>query len=98
MAPNAAPKLQANMIVLTIDVLRRSGRKISKNDGRRRVPLARFACQAGDSGRKGRIKISGMAGIKPESNVYRQATCGSLIAPKTDLNADGTSRPGSPAA
>jgi len=37
--------------------------------GRRSVPDAFFCCHAGDSGRNGRIRISGSAGITPEINV-----------------------------
>ena len=47
--------------------------------GRCSVPAARFAAQAGDSGKNGRITISGMAGISPDISVYRQAACGCLI-------------------
>jgi hypothetical protein len=37
--------------------------------GRFNVPAARFSCQIGDSGRKGRMTMSGMAGIKPDISV-----------------------------
>ena len=50
-----------------------AGAKISPNRGRRKVPAAFFAAHAGDSGRKGRITIKGIAGIRPEISVYRQA-------------------------
>ena len=37
--------------------------------GRFSVPAAFFCCQIGDSGRNGRMRISGMAGITPDINV-----------------------------
>ena len=66
MAPKAAPKLQANMIVVTIVVFRNCGAKSCAMLGRLSVPAARFCRQIGDSGRKGRITISGIAGITPD--------------------------------
>src|ERR1035441_631373 len=33
------------------------------------VPASFFSCHAGDSGRKGRITINGIAGITPETSV-----------------------------
>ena len=69
MAPNAAPYANANINVVTIVVRRNCGVNSSAIDGRRSVPAAFFACQAGDSGRKGRMMISGSAGNTPEINV-----------------------------
>ena len=37
--------------------------------GRFKVPAAFLPAQAGDSGKKGRITISGMAGIRPDISV-----------------------------
>ena len=58
------------------------GAKISRNRGRRSVPAAFFAAQVGDSGRKGRITIKGIAGIRPEIKVYRQEAWELAIGPK----------------
>ena len=41
--------------------------------GRFSVPACFFAFQAGDSGKNGRMRIKGMAGITPEINVVRDA-------------------------
>ncbi len=68
-APNAAPYAHANMIVVTIVVRRRSGANSAAMLGRLSVPAAFFCCQAGDSGRNGRIRISGMAGMTPDISV-----------------------------
>ena len=57
------------MIVVTIVVRRSSGENSSAMLGRRSVPAARFCAQTGDSGRNGRIAISGMAGIRPDISV-----------------------------
>ena len=57
------------MIVVTIVVRRSSGLKIAARLGRFSVPAARFCCQAGDSGRNGRIRMSGSAGMTPEISV-----------------------------
>ena len=73
-APNAAAKLHVNMIVVTIVIRRSSGENSSAMLGRRSVPASRFFCQAGDSGRNGRITISGTAGISPDISVYRQSS------------------------
>ncbi len=66
MAPNAAANAHAIMIVVTIVVLRNSGRKISPRPGRLSVPARFFSCQVGDSGRNGRMTMSGMAGMTPD--------------------------------
>ncbi len=50
-------------------VRRSSGVKSAASDGRRSVPAAFFSRQAGDSGRNGRIRISGSAGMTPEMSV-----------------------------
>ena len=54
---------------MTIVVLRRSPWNSSARLGRLSVPACFFSRQAGDSGRKGRMSISGMAGITPEISV-----------------------------
>jgi hypothetical protein len=41
--------------------------------GRLSVPATFFARHAGDSGKNGRIRISGIAGINPDINVRRHA-------------------------
>src|SRR5579872_5125344 len=79
------------MIVVTIVVRRSRGSKSSVRLGRLSAPAAFFAAQAGDSGRNGRITISGMAGINPDINVYRHAAWESLIAPPKTLSAPGRS-------
>ena len=70
MAPNAAPKLHANMIVVTIvvraELRARTARAML---GRLSVPACFFCCQIGDSGRNGRMTISGIAGITPDISV-----------------------------
>ena len=45
-----------------------------------------MAAQIGDSGRNGRIRISGKAGIRPDISVYRQASCwwSAPIAPRNE--------------
>ena len=48
--------------------------------GRFSVPAFRFCNHAGDSGRNGRMKINGRAGITPEIRVQRHATCSLMIA------------------
>ena len=57
------------MIVVTIVVRRSSGEKSAAMLGRLSVPAAFFCCQAGDSGRNGRMRISGIAGITPDMSV-----------------------------
>ena len=37
--------------------------------GRFKVPLDFFSCQIGDSGKNGRARMSGIAGISPDSSV-----------------------------
>ena len=49
------------------------GRKAPRKLGRLGVPASRFCCHVGDSGRKGRMMINGMAGINPDIIVYRHA-------------------------
>ena len=63
---------QANISEVTIVVLRYWGWNSSTMLGRLSVPAAFFCCQTGDSGRNGRIRMSGSAGITPEISVYRQ--------------------------
>ena len=69
MAPNAAPYDIANMIVVTIVVRRNAGENSAAMLGRFSVPAAFFCCQIGDSGRNGRMRISGIAGIRPDISV-----------------------------
>ena len=69
MAPKAAPKLQANIKVVTQVVSRNAGWKSSVRLGRFNVPLDFFSCQAGDSGKNGLMIISGIAGMIPEIKV-----------------------------
>ena len=57
------------MIVVTMVVRLSSGLKIAARLGRLSVPAARFACQAGDSGRNGRMMMSGSAGMMPDISV-----------------------------
>ena len=68
-APNAAPYAQANITVVTIVVRRNSGRKSSKMLGRFKVPAAFFWYHVGDSGRNGRMTMSGRAGTTPDIKV-----------------------------
>ena len=69
-APNAAPKLHANMIVVTMvvraELRARTARAML---GRLSVPAAFFSRQTGDSGRNGRTMISGIAGMTPDISV-----------------------------
>ena len=51
------------MIVVTIVVRRSSGENSAAMLGRLSVPALFFCCQIGDSGRNGRIRISGIAGM-----------------------------------
>ena len=53
------------MIVVSRVVRRYSGENNSQMLGRLSVPAAFFACHLGDSGKNGRITISGIAGISP---------------------------------
>ena len=46
-----------------------AGLKSSRMLGRRNVPVAFFSAHTGLSGRNGRIRISGSAGITPEMSV-----------------------------
>ena len=64
-------ELQANPIVVTIVVRRSSGENSAAMLGRLSVPASRFCAQTGDSGRNGRMRISGIAGIRPDISVYR---------------------------
>ena len=57
------------MIVVTIVVRRSAGANSSAKLGRCSVPAAFFGCHTGDSGRNGRIRISGIAGITPDISV-----------------------------
>src|SRR5665213_2906279 len=79
-APNAVAKLQANSKAVTMEVRRYFGMNNSPILGRLSVPASFFFSQAGDSGRNGRMKISGKAGITPEIKVQRQASCSPRIA------------------
>jgi hypothetical protein len=66
------PRLRPT-VALTRVVRRRAGRKSSKMLRRFKVPWDFFSRQIRDSGKKGRTRISGIAGIIPESKVKRQA-------------------------
>ena len=44
------------------------------------IPAAFFARQVGESGRKGRITMSGRAGITPDISVYRHGACAPYTA------------------
>ena len=68
-----AAKLHVNIKVVTIVVRRRPGLNSSAMLGRLSVPAWRFFIHAGDSGKNGRITISGNAGIKPDIKRYRQS-------------------------
>ena len=59
--------------------------------GRLSWPASFFFCHTGDSGRKGRMIISGMAGINPLINVYRHTAVllSSEIFPSTPANQSG---------
>ena len=57
------------MIVVTMVVRRSSGENSPAMLGRLRVPSAFFMAQAGLSGRKGRMRMSGMAGMRPDMRV-----------------------------
>ena len=50
-------------------VFRSAGRNSSAKLGRFNVPLDFFSCQIGDSGRNGRVRMRGIAGISPDSSV-----------------------------
>ncbi len=88
-APNAAPYDIANISVVTIVVRRRSGAKSAAMLGRFSVPAAFFCCQIGDSGRNGRMKISGIAGTTPDMTVYRHTACGSLMLSMPNAFSEG---------
>ena len=60
-------------MVATMVVFLSWGEKRSLILARFNSPASFFFCHSGDSGRKGRMMISGMAGIKPLIKVYRQA-------------------------
>src|SRR5262245_20827628 len=72
------------MIVETRVTRLRAGENSSLMLGRFNVPAARFSLHTGDSGRNGRITMSGRAGITPLIRVYRQAACDSLT-PKPEI-------------
>ena len=57
------------MIVVTIVVRANRGWKSSPKHGRFSVPAGFFSRHTGDSGRNGRITISGIAGIRPDISV-----------------------------
>ena len=69
MAPNAAAYAHAIMTVVTMVVRRNCGWNSSAKLGRCRVPARFFSCHAGDSGRNGRMSISGIAGMTPDISV-----------------------------
>ena len=68
-APSFGSESARHWIVVTIVVLRYCGAKSSPKLGRLSVPACFFACQAGDSGRNGRMIKSGSAGISPDISV-----------------------------
>src|SRR5688572_17386775 len=90
MAPNAAPNEQANISVVMIVVLRSSGLNSSAMLGRFNVPAAFFIAHLGDSGRKGRIRMRGIAGINPLISVYRHAAWDSFTCPKEPSRKPGS--------
>jgi hypothetical protein len=57
------------MMVVTMVVRRSSGAKSAAMLGRLSVPAARFCAHTGDSGRNGRMRISGIAGMMPDISV-----------------------------
>ena len=59
----------ARMGLVMIVVRRSSGVNSAAKLGRFSVPAFFFSCHSGDSGRNGRINISGMAGMTPEISV-----------------------------
>ena len=61
--------MHANMIIVTMVVRRSSGANSPAMLGRLSVPADFLAAHFGDSGRNGRITISGIAGIKPDISV-----------------------------
>ena len=69
MAPNAAANAHAIITVVTIVVVRNCGWKSSPKLGRLSVPAVFFSRQVGDSGRNGRMRISGIAGMTPDISV-----------------------------
>src|SRR5262245_10507531 len=82
MAPNAMPSEQAKPMAVVIVVLRRSGANRAAMLGRLSVPALRLAAHTGDSGKNGRMTISGIAGIRPEISKYRHGACwfaGSIV-------------------
>ena len=66
---NIKPYAQANIRVVTIVVCRYWGRNSSARLGRRSVPSAFLRAHSGDSGRKGRMRMRGIAGMRPEIRV-----------------------------
>ena len=74
MAPNAAPYTAAIITVVTIVVRRKRGANSSPKLGRLSVPWRLRCSHNGDSGRNGRMIISGSAGANPDISVYRQAS------------------------
>ena len=68
-APNDAAYPHAIMTVVTIVVRRNRGRNSSAKLGRLSVPAFRFSIHMGDSGRNGRMSISGIAGMMPDISV-----------------------------
>jgi hypothetical protein len=86
------------MIVVTIVVRRRSLLNNAAILGRFNVPASFACCHFGDSGRNGRIKISGMAGMSPDISVYRHAALPLAISPPKKLSHSGRLTAGSEAA
>ena len=79
-APNAAPNAAAIITVVTIVVFLKRASNSSAKLGRFSVPASFFSRHVGDSGRKGRISMRGMAGMTPDISVYRHASCPPRIA------------------
>ena len=69
MAPNAAANAHAIITVVTIVVVRNRDWNSSPMLGRLSVPSSFFCRQVGDSGRNGRMMMSGMAGMRPDISV-----------------------------
>ena len=63
------------MSVDTTVVRSKAGENSCMMLGRFNVPASFFCFQTGDSGRNGRMKMSGMAGSSPDIKVYRHGAC-----------------------
>ena len=73
----------------------KAGENNSATLGRFSVPAAFRCAQTGDSGINGRMRMSGMAGITPESSVYRQVAWPSATVPSVPARNSGICKAGS---